>query len=89
MIFGGVFLCFAGGGRLYGGCGFSGRGHRCCYRAEMGMCPTTSVNDSSQGGVMYGNLSKAVIKGLGVEGWESRLTPQNRHYTILFARLIT
>jgi hypothetical protein len=30
-------------------------------------------------GVMSGNLSKAVIKGLGVEGWGSRLSPQNSH----------
>jgi hypothetical protein len=65
---GGAILWFAGGGGLYRVAIFSGRGHRCCYRAERGRCPAKSLNDSSQGGgdVWYPLESGHQGSGIGV-----------------------
>jgi hypothetical protein len=41
------------------------------------------MNDSSQGGVMSGNPSKAVIQGPDLEGRGSRLSPHSGHSRVV------
>jgi hypothetical protein len=70
-----IFLWFAGRGRLYRGAICSGRGHRRCYRAKRGRCPTKSLNDFRQGGGDVWISLESGHQGVELECWGCRFTP--------------